>query len=394
MNPPIDIATRLLHMPAVTPLQPPTSPPIYPSVGFRFRDYAHAKGVFDGSIAGLVGARAGNPTAVGFETRIAALEGAEAALAVPSGMAAVTAGLLAFARAGESIVVDHVVYVGTYGLLREVLPGFGIEVRAVDTTDPAQVERAIDATTRAIFVESPGSWQLKIPDIDALAQLARSRGVRLIVDGTMATGYLQQPLALGADLVVYSATGYLNGHADAVLGVVAGSSEVIDSLRGRFRNEMGAAVAPTEVWVVNRSLATLALRLTHQCATTIRLAEHLERAPGVRKVIYPWLASHPQHALARRQMRGGGGILLFELADVEAVARFITGLEIIEFTVGIGGPITTVFCPAHSFPGASADEMEQRGVNERLVRLSIGLEAADDLVRDVDRALHYARSDA
>jgi cystathionine beta-lyase/cystathionine gamma-synthase len=394
LNPPIDIATRLLHMPAVAPLQPPTSPAIYPSVGFRFRDYAHAKGVFDGSIPGLVGARAGNPTAAGFEARIAALEGAQAALAVPSGMAAVTAGLLAFAHAGDSVVVDHVVYVGTYGLLREVLPGFGIDVRAVDTTNLAEVERAIDATTRAIFVESPGSWLLKIPDIEALAKLANPRGVRLIVDGTMATGYLQQPLALGADLAVYSATGYLNGHADAVLGVIAGSTQVIDSLRGRFRNEMGNAVAPTEVWVVNRSLATLTLRLTHQCDATLRLAEHLERAPGVRKVIYPWLASHPQHAVARRQMRGGGGILLFELADADAVARFVARLEVIAFTVGIGGPITTVFCPAHSFPGMSADAMAQRGVNERLVRLSIGLEAADDLVRDVDRALQYARSGA
>jgi cystathionine beta-lyase/cystathionine gamma-synthase len=392
MNPPIDIATRLLHVPTVAPLQPPTSPPIYPSVGFRFRDYAHAKGVFDGSVPGLVGARAGNPTAAGFEARMAALEGAQAALAVPSGMAAVTAGLLAFAHAGDSIVVDHVVYVGTYGLLREVVPRFGIEVRAVDTTDLAEVERAIDATTRAIFVESPGSWQLKIPDIGALVTLARPRGIRLIVDGTMATGYLQQPLALGADLAVYSATGYLNGHADAVLGVVAGSTDVIDTLRGRFRNEMGAAVAPTEVWVVNRSLATLALRLTHQCATTLRLAEHLEGAPGVRRVIYPWLASHPQHGVARRQMRAGGGILLFELERVDAVARFVAALEICAFTVGIGGPITTVFCPAHSFPGASADELERRGVNDRLVRLSVGLEAADDLVRDVDRALQRARS--
>jgi cystathionine beta-lyase/cystathionine gamma-synthase len=382
--------TRMLHARLERLPQEPTLPPIYPTVGFQFDSTSHAQAVFEGRQPGVVGARGWNPTAALLEQKLALLEGSANALVVPSGMAAVTAGILAFAQAGHNIVFDHCTYVGTHQLLRDVLPSWGIEARTANLTDLREVERVLNSGTREIFAESPGSWQLKVPDLRALAQLAHTAGAKLVVDGTHATPYLQQPLAHGADLVVYSASGMLNGHGDIIMGVIAGDTATISRLRTVFRNEMGASVSPFDAWLVNRALATLAVRLDRLCATAQTVAAHLEGTSGIARVIYPGLPTHPQYHLALRQLKGGGGIIVIELDDAAQVQPFVDSLRLCVLSVGLGGPVTTAFVPFHSYPHLTAEEMHLHGVNSRMIRISVGLEDPSDILADLDQALRTA----
>lgn len=384
------LITRMLHAHLEPLTQAPTLPPIYPTVGFQFDNTAHAQGVFEGRQAGVVGARGWNPTSALLEKKLALLEGAASALIVPSGMAAVTAGILAFAKAGRNIVFDHCTYVGTHQLLRDVLPNWGIDARNAPLTDLREVKQVVDSGTCAIFAESPGSWQLTVPDLRALAQIGHAAGAKLVVDGTHATPYLQQPLAYGADLVVHSASGMLNGHGDIIMGVVAGDGATISRLRATFRNEMGASVSPFDAWLVSRALTTLGLRMDRLCATAQAVAAHLQGVAGIDRVIYPGLPTHPQHQLALRQLKGGGGIIVIELTEDALVQPFVDALRLCVLSVGLGGPLTTVFVPFHSYPHLTADEMRLYGVNTRMVRISVGLEDPSDIVADLDQALRMA----
>ncbi len=381
------LATRLLHEPAAQLSQLPAMPSIHPTVGFRFEDYAHAQRVFAGNSAGLVGARAAAPTAQNVERRLALMDGAEAALMLPSGMAAVTASLIGFAKAGDNVIVDHCGYVGTQNLLRDVLPGVGIVSRAVDTSSVDAVARAIDHRTAAVLLESPGSWLLKVPDIRAISEVAHGNQAKVVVDGTHATALLQRPLQFGADLAVYSASGMLNGHGDIIAGVICGDQRTIDALRERVRNEMGACVSPFDAWLLSRSLATLPLRIQQMCASALAVAEFLSTASGVARVLYPTLGSHPDVATARRQLTAGGSIVVFQLVDEASVPKFIDALQLCVLAVGIGGPLTTVFPPALAYPKAASSELRERGIDAKMIRLAVGLEAIDDILADLKSGL-------
>jgi len=371
----------------------PTVAPIHPSVTYRYEGMQALDEVFAGTRQGYVYARYGSPTVTALEEAVAALEGGEAALAFASGMAALHATLLAVgARAGSAVVAAQDVYGGTYALLDRILRSQGVEVRFVDVADPAAVEAACAALEPvALVVETISNPRLVVADLPALAELAHRVGAVLVVDNTFATPCLVQPLALGADVVVHSATKYLGGHGDVLGGVVVTSAarraEMLEVLK-----VTGANLGPQEAWLVLRGLRTLVLRVRQQCQNADVIARWLTDHPGVSHVNYPGLPSHPQHRLAGDLFgeRGYGGMVSFELAgaDQAKVFRFLEALRLCLPVTTLGDVCTTVLYPAHSSHRAlSPEERARVGIGEGLVRVSVGIEAVEDLLDDLEQAL-------
>jgi cystathionine beta-lyase/cystathionine gamma-synthase len=333
--------------------------------------------------------RYGNPTVRDFEDAIAALEGAEAARAFASGSGAVSAVMLGLCSTGDHVVAQRQLYGGTQQLLQSVCPRFGIEVTFVDGTDPEAWSSAVrPGRTVLLLAESPANPCLDLVDLDALGSIA---GPVTVVDSTFATPLGQRPLDHGVDLVVHSATKAIAGHNDATIGVVAGSRELIDWLWS-FAVLQGANASPHDALSALRGLRTLSVRLRQQTESAQRLAELLERHPAVLAVRYPGLPSHPQHDLAKRQLRLAGGLLTFDLAGGdEAGRRFVESVEVAQLASSLGGPETLVTHPASTtHVGLTDDELRAAGISGGTVRVSVGLEHADDLVRDVERALAAA----
>jgi cystathionine beta-lyase/cystathionine gamma-synthase len=383
---------------ATLPDYTPVSTPIHPSVGFTYRDMRDLDAVFGGERAGYVYPRFGSPTVAAFERALALLEGAAApgkhgAVAFASGMAAVHAALLgAGVRAGSSVVAAADVYGATYALLEGLMSALEVRTRFVDITDLDEVAQAILAERpTALLCEIISNPLMKVADVPALAALARESGAALIVDNTFASPYLLQPLAHGADYVVHSATKYLGGHGDVMAGVVVCSEERARDLRER-QKLLGANLGPQEAWLALRGLKTLPLRMRQHCANALTVAQWLEAQPSIARVHYPGLPSHPQHAVARRLLgeRGFGGMLSFDLRDAgqAEVFAFMEALELVLPATTLGDVYSLTLYPAHSSHRQLSPQVRAAlGIGEGLVRLSVGIEQAEDIVADLAQAL-------
>jgi cystathionine beta-lyase/cystathionine gamma-synthase len=381
-----------------TPEYHPVVPPLNSSVAYHYDDMTTLDAVFAGEADGYVYARYGNPTVTAFEQALAALEGAAAAVAYSSGMAALHAALLASGvRAGASVVCATDIYGATYALVARLFAELGVSSVFVDIGDADAVDKAI-ASTRpaAVLCETVSNPLLKVADLPTLADLAHAKGAQLLVDNTFATRYLCQPLALGADLVVHSVTKYLAGHGDVMAGAVLGSEEQAHTLREN-QKLLGANLAPEPAWLAHRGLRTFWVRVREQFANAERVAAWLAERDDIALVHYPGLPGHPQHSLAARlfEGRGFGGMVSFELrgADRAQVFRFMDALELVLPATTLGDVFSLVLYPAHSSHRLVPPEVRAAlGITEGLVRLSVGLEAVEDIIADLAQALAAANA--
>jgi cystathionine gamma-lyase len=331
--------------------------------------------------------RSGNPTRSALETCLAALEGGERALAFASGLAATT-GVLSALRPGDEVVAAADLYGGTFRLLERVFKPWGLEARYTEDPSPAGFARLVTSRTKLIWIETPTNPLLQVLDIAAITEVAHGAGALLAVDNTFASPYLQLPLKLGADLVVHSTTKYLGGHSDVVGGAVIGSRKLLEPI-AFYHNAAGGVAGPFDSWLVLRGLKTLAVRMERHCANARGLAAWLESLPQVDRVYYPGLASHPNHALAARQMRDFGGMISVRLkGGTEAAQRLLTRTRLFSLAESLGGVESLIGHPA-SMTHASipADIRAARGVDDGLVRLSVGIEDEADLREDIRQAL-------
>ena len=335
--------------------------------------------------------RTRNPTRDALEGCLAALEGGRHGLAFASGLAATDAILHALS-AGDHVVYSDDVYGGTFRLFDKVFRRHGVEFTAVDMTDAASVERALRPSTRLIWIETPTNPMLKIVDLAAVAAVARARGVRTVVDNTFATPFFQRPLALGIDIVAHSTTKYLNGHSDVVGGAVATSDEEIHAGLRFVQNAVGGVPSPMDAFLVLRGLKTLHVRMQRHEENAFRLARFLAAHPQVERVTYPGLPEHPQHALARRQMSGFGGMLTFVVrGGLPAATAFLRAVRVFACAESLGGVESLVEHPAIMTHASVPPETRRRlGIDDGLVRVSAGIESGDDLVADLDRGLAAA----
>src|SRR5690348_14795729 len=333
--------------------------------------------------------RYGSPNTKQVEEMLASLEESEAALAVGSGMAAITTALLANLRAGDHIVAQHTHYTATLSLLAATLPRYGIEVTTVDQRYSAAFAQAIRPNTKIVYTESPTNPTMDLTDLKATADIAHSIGALAITDNTFASSYNQHPLSLGYDLVVHSATKYLNGHADVTAGVILGAKTLIDQAWEYVRVH-GPVLHPFEAWLLRRGLQTYGLRMAAHTQNALAVAHFLEQHPAVERVYYPGLASHPQHALARQQMIGGfGGMLSFEMKNgYDAAYQVIKRTQLCLLAVSLGGVETLITHPASMIHAHQTDEERKvAGIPPGLIRLSVGIENVEDIIEDLDQAL-------
>ncbi|OPY63794.1 MAG: Cystathionine beta-lyase [Pelotomaculum sp. PtaU1.Bin065] len=353
--------------------------PIYQTATFRHPCFGESTG-YDYS-------RSGNPTRRVLETGIARLDGGAGGFAYASGMAALTNLLLLFKR-GDHLIVTEDLYGGTFRLLDKIFSQYGLAAAFVDTSDPELVALAIKDETKAILLETPTNPLLKVADIGKISAMAREKGLLTIVDNTFMTPYLQRPLSMGADLVVYSATKFLAGHNDVVAGLIVAKSEELAERLYFLQNSVGAVLGPQDSWLVIRGMKTLGVRLDRQTENAQTIAGWLAGHKAVRRVFYPGLETHPGHLLLKEQAGGFGAVVSFELLDKSAAEQILNKVKLISFAESLGGVETLITFPAYQ-THADIDplERERLGINDRLLRLSVGIEDVDDLLADLEQAL-------
>jgi len=367
----------------------PVATPIYQTSTFEVTDNEEQQRV---TTTDRYYTRWGNPTNTVAEQAVAAIEGVEAARTFASGMGAITTSILALLKAGDHIVAQRDIYGGVTKFFCEWLPRVGIETTFVDTTDYVQHERAIRPNTRLLYLESPTNPSLRVVDLKKAAALARHHKLISMIDSTFATPVNQHPADYGIDLVMHSGTKYLSGHADLTCGVVAGRHELMGMIH-ETRTTLGNCMDPHASWMLIRGLKTLAVRVARQNENALRVAEFLGQHEKVRRVHYPFLKSHPQHALARAQMSGGGGMVTFEVEGTGEDARRVSeAMRLFTLATSLGSVESLVSIPVlTSHAMISAEQRAKMGVNEQMVRLSVGIESADDLIGDLERALEAVR---
>jgi cystathionine gamma-synthase len=388
---PLALATRLAHVSQAAPpvTNQPIAPLLYQSTAGRFASLEQLEAVLAGSDPGYYYYRYGTPNHTLLERAVADLEGAPAAVAAGSGMAALTATLCALLQAGDHLLVDRHIYGGTYTLVTAELPRLGIPTTLIDLEAPGALATAVQPRTRLVLLETLTNPTLRVTDVPRLAAEAHERGLLVCVDNTFTTPCLIQPLAHGADLVWHSTSKYFGGQSQVFGGIVAGREELV----GRIRETMGhfgVAGGAFDAWLATHGLATLALRVERASANALQVARYLEAHPAVARVHYPGLASHPHHVLAQRLYpHGHGGMLSFDLAGGEpAVRPFLAGLGLIALVPSLADVTTTVSYPrATSHRNLSPEALAAMGVGPGLVRLSLGIEAVEDILADLDGAL-------
>jgi cystathionine beta-lyase/cystathionine gamma-synthase len=387
--------TRAVHAGERTPPPDytPVATPIWPAVGYLYESMDDVDAVFEGTKQGYVYVRYASPTLSAFEAAVASLEGAEAAQAYSSGMAAIHASLLAAGvKAGSSVVAALDLYGATITLLRSLFDSLGVNVRTVDVSNLEEVEMALRETHPvAMLAETISNPLLKVADVPSLADLAHHYGAVLLVDNTFASPYLFNPLRHGADYAIHSATKYLSGHGDVLAGVVATSAENKRKLY-ELNKLIGSVLGPFEAWLALRGLKTLPLRMQQQCRNAQRIAEWLTSQPRVSKVNYPGLPEHPQHDLAEQlfEGKGHGGVLSFEIegADKAMIFRFMESLTVCLPATTLGDIYSLILHPAtSSHRGLTAEERARIGIPDGLVRLSAGIESVEDILADLEFAL-------
>ena len=365
------------------------SEPLFMTSSFVFGSAAEAAARFSGEQPGNIYARFTNPTVRAFEQRLAALEGGECCVATASGMAAILSLCLATLQAGDHVVSSRSVFGTTTVLFEKYLGKFGIETSFVGLADIEDWKQALRPETRLLFLETPSNPLTEIADIRVLAELARDAGALLVVDNCFCTPALQQPLKLGADVVIHSATKFLDGQGRIIGGAVVGDEKIVgEGVYGVVRTA-GPSMSPFNAWVALKGLETLSLRMRAHCDNAQRLAEALQAHPKVRRVFFPGLDSHPQHELAARQQSGPGGIVSFIVeGGREAAWRVIDQTRMLSITANLGDTKTTITHPASTTHGRLSDEQKQAaGIDEGLIRIAVGLESADDIVADLMRGL-------
>ncbi|MEL0068770.1 MAG: O-succinylhomoserine sulfhydrylase [Gammaproteobacteria bacterium] len=362
--------------------------PIHTTSSYVFDNSAQAQAVFAGDEEGNVYSRYTNPTITALEQRMAAMEGADAAVATASGMAAILSVVMSQLKTGDHVVLSRSVFGTTTGIFKNYFTRFGITVTEVDLTDLQQWQDAIQANTRLLFIESPSNPLSEVADIRALADLAHAHNSILMIDNTYCTPVLQKPLELGADVVVYSATKYLDGQGRALGGLVAGHASMMDDVAGFIRTA-GPCISPFNAWIILKGLETLTIRMKAHCAGALELAEWLDSVPEINKVYYSGLPSHPQHELVKTQQSDFGGVIAFEVGEGHEDAwRFIDATELLSLTPNLGDAKSTIIHPASTTHGRlSAVEQQAAGITQNLIRVSVGLEAIEDIKADLLRGV-------
>jgi O-succinylhomoserine sulfhydrylase len=381
--------TRMVHGGVLRSEFRETAEAIFLTSGYVYDSAEEAEAAFANTKPRFVYSRFSNPTVQMFETRMAQLEGAEAARATASGMAAVFASLMCQLKAGDRVVSSDALFGSCQYILAEILPRFGIETELVDGRDLAAWRRALARPTAAVFLETPSNPGLRIVDLAAVCALARKAGASIVVDNVFATPLLQRPLAFGADVVVYSATKHIDGQGRTLGGVVLGTEKFVADKLQPFLRHTGPALSPMNAWLLLKGLETLELRLERQCRMAKTVAEFLAAHPKVETALYPGLKSHPQHRLAMKQMKSGGSLVSLTLKGGKAAAfRFLNALELVLISNNLGDAKSLVTHPATTtHQRLTPDSRAQQGITDGMVRLSLGLEDLVDIEADLARAL-------
>ncbi|WP_368184925.1 methionine gamma-lyase [Aestuariibius sp. HNIBRBA575] len=390
-NRPDSFATRAIHH-GYDPMENEgaLTPPLHLTSTFAFESAEAGGEMFAGDRAGHIYSRISNPTCDLLERRIAVLEGAEAGLALASGMGAITATMWTLLAPGDEVILDKTLYGCTFSFMQHGLAKFGVTVTHVDLTTPENLSAAISQKTKVVYFETPANPNMRLVDIQAVSDIAHANQALVVVDNTYSTPYLTQPIKHGADIVLHSATKYLGGHGDVVAGLLVGSEELVTQIRLYGMKDMtGAVMAPFNAMLILRGLKTLELRMDRHCGSATTIAEMLEYAEGVQKVWYPGLESFEQHDIAKRQMSQFGGMIAFELkGGLDAGRAMMNKLQLITRAVSLGDAETLVQHPASMTHSTySPEERALHGISEGLVRLSIGLEGIDDVIYDLEQAL-------
>jgi O-succinylhomoserine sulfhydrylase len=366
-----------------------TGEAIFMTSGYVYDTAEEAEASFAGDALRFVYSRYANPTVAMFEERLRLIEGAEACRATSSGMAAVFASIACFIRAGDRIVASRALFGSCLNILQQILPRYGVETVLVDGRDLEAWRRALAPGAKAVFIESPSNPGLELVDIAAVADLTHKAGGLLIVDNVFASPLLQKPLALGADVVVYSATKHIDGQGRSLGGAVLGSQKYVSDHLATFLRHTGPALSPFNAWLLLKGLETLDLRLARQCENALTVAQFLAKHPKVPKTLYPGLPSHPQYALAQKQMSGSGSVLVFEAGKTKADAfRVMNALKLIAISNNLGDTKSLATHPATTTHGKLLpEERAKLGISDSLVRISLGIEDAADLTEDLAQAL-------
>ena len=387
----LGFATRQIHAGKMKNAAGSLCDPIYQTSTFEFETVEQGGARFAGQESGYIYSRLGNPTVATLEAKVAELENGEAALATASGMGAISTAIWSSVEGGDEIVASDTLYGCTFALLNHGISKFGVKAHLVDMTDMAALKAALNEKTKVVYLETPCNPTLKIVDIAAVAKTAHdyNPAIKVVVDNTFCTPYLQRPLDLGADVVVHSATKYLNGHGDVIAGVVVGKTDFINQCRMFGLKDMtGAVMSPFNAFLMIRGMKTLDIRMERHCANAKKVAEFLESHPAVAKVYYPGLKSFEGHEIAERQMKLPGGMISIELkASREATAAALNKLELCTIAVSLGDAETLVEHPASMTHSTyTAEELKASGISEGLVRISIGLEDPEDIIADFKAA--------
>lgn len=386
----LGFATRAIHAGVrPDPVTGAVAPPLYQSTTYAFGSPEEGAALFSGETEGFVYTRWGNPTQAALETRIAALEGGEAALTTATGMAAVTTAMLTLVKQGDHIVSTDSLYSGTFEFFTHRLASLGVEVSLVEAARTERFRQALRPNTVAVYMETPGNPTLAITDMAGVVEIAREAGVMTFMDNTFATPYNQRPLELGVDVVIHSATKYFCGHGDAMGGAIVGRKDFIQRASEEVLRVMGGIISPFNAWLILRGIQTLGLRMERHNANALRVARFLEEHPAVEWVRYPGLPSHPQHETAKKQMSGFGGMVCFEVrGGLEAGRRLMKRLQLCTLAVSLGDNRTLICHPASTtHVGVPQEARLRAGISDGLVRLSVGTEDAEDIIADLDQAL-------
>lgn len=388
----LGLGTRAIHAGNVKDEQyGALSTPIYQTSTFVFDCCEQGGRRFGGEESGFVYSRLGNPTASIVEDKVAILEGGEACAAAASGMGAISSCLWSIASAGKHIIADETLYGCTFSLLAHGMTEFGVEVTFTDLSDLENLKKNLKDNTVCVYIETPANPNLKITDIELIAKTAHeyNADIKVVCDNTFASPALQQPLKLGADVVVHSATKYLNGHGDVIAGFIVGSAEFIGHVKSYGLKDLtGATLGPFEAWLILRGLKTFEIRVQRHCESAKKIAEYLYANPKVEKVNYPGLPTHPGHDIAKRQMKDFGGMISFEVkGGKEAGMKFVNSLKLCTIAVSLGDAETLIEHPASMTHSTyTEDELKTAGISAGLIRLSVGLENVEDILADFEQA--------
>lgn len=371
------------------------SVPLFMTSSFVFDSAEHARALFADEVDGNVYSRYANPNTDEFVQKLCALEGGEDGIATASGMAAVFTSLASRLSSGDHVLASRALFGSTHQILSRILPKWGVSWSYADASDPETWTSQITPSTRLLFVETPSNPGLELVDLAWLGALARERGIPLIVDNCFATPYLQRPLEFGASLVVHSATKFIDGQGRTLGGAIVGDRALVADARF-FARHTGPALSPFNAWMLSKSLETLAVRMDRHCANALTLATQFEGHEDVESVRYPFLASHPQHSLAKRQMRAGGGIVVLVLrGGIERCRRFLDALALCSHSPNLGDTRTIVTHPTSTTHSKLTEDERQRvGIVPGLVRISVGLEHVSDVIADIAQALEQSRGNA